>query len=165
MALGNCSSRCWRPASHRPPPKELSDNDPAGATEHIRRRFVAWLCDVLRAIKQHKKEPATVEARARSGKAWGKHGLTAEQVQTRDDLRRARSDLEIAKQLEKRLWKGQLSWWDMSYKQQGMLMALRNGTLAWRFEAAKEAHGGPVRAGPFQLRDKKSWLLHWNSDW
>ena len=82
----------WQTGITWAPPVELLNNNINGALEHVAKHFASWTRRLARAVTRHKKDPATEEARVRSGSAPGKHGLTPEQQADRAARRKARSD-------------------------------------------------------------------------
>ncbi len=81
------------------PGAPLVDSGVDGASEHVATHFVQWCRRIACAMRQHKERGSTREARNRSGAAYGKHGLTPEQVQFRQERAHARSDLDWGRRL------------------------------------------------------------------
>ena len=132
-----------------------------GALEHVAKHFASWTRRLARAVTRHKEDPATVEARTRSGSAPGKHGLTPEQVANRTARKEARrnyyqtvdlvSELKASKGQGK--GKAKRSWAEMSYNERWWLTALRDGTLRKELDEA-EAKCHRVQAGHFAMYER-----------
>jgi hypothetical protein len=159
------------------PSKQLLEIDNDDAVEHVAKCFVGWLSDVLEAIARHKNAPETIEARERSGTAYGVHGLTPQQETDRQERSRARADYWQTCKLEKQLLaskgkgkggaaeyvKGKAkgkggaaqyiepkSWWAMSRSEIWWLGEYWNGNLKWKMEEA-EKKVNKVEAKPFRM--------------
>ena len=144
--------------------------------------FASWTRRLARAVHRHKHDEATVEARARSGNTYRKHGLTQEQEQDRKDRAEARRNYYMTADLEKRLLaskgKGQgkgkdktkrgasehtargasehtllpKTWHDMSRSERRWLQDYWNGNL-WHALRRAESKCHRVQAAPFSIRD------------
>ena len=73
----------WQTGITWAPSSELVQTDYSGALEHVAKNFANWVRQVASSIRVHKEAPNTVEAIARSGKAWGQHGLTPDELENR----------------------------------------------------------------------------------
>ena len=124
-------------------------SDPFVATEHVGRRFCAWLKTLLEAIRNHKMQPDTMESRRRSGDTKGQHGLTRQEVADREERKRARRDLQHTIQLAKQVGAGR-EWWTLSDKQKRWLRQYWSGHLHQRLRDA-QAKLSPVQAPPFHM--------------
>ena len=145
------------------------ETDRDGVTEHVAQNFATWIAAVMRSIASHKNDAATMEARARSGSAYGQHGLTPQQIQDRKERDDARRNYHWAVELNTRLLvskgkstgKGKRqtaapeptpkSWRDMTGAEQWWLYELWNGNLASIKKEAERKHGGKVQAKDFTM--------------
>ena len=93
----------WQTGMSWAPPLELLNSDINGALEHVGTHFASWTRRLARATRRHKTNPKTQEARIRSGTAFGKHGLTPQQVQDRTARSNARWNYYWTVQLVRRV--------------------------------------------------------------
>ncbi len=153
------------------PSPELLESDIDGATEHVARHFAIWVQSVMKSIHAHNQDPATVEARERSGSSYRQHGLTAEHPRARKQRRDARRDYDWPMSLQSQLaaskgtgtgkakGKGRggaaenapRAWADMSWGEQWWLGELWNGNLKRKVQEAEQLHGGRVQAHRFRV--------------
>lgn len=147
-------------------------------------QFATWVQDVIRSIEDHKNRDATKEARARSGSAYGQHGLTDRQVQDRSERDKARRDywwtMTLQGQLQAGKGKGKgkgvasehdsgkgackskggapqhapKQWDEFSWNEQWWLRELWNGNLRARVQAAERRCGGRVQAEQFYMVER-----------
>jgi len=100
----------WQTGVQWAPPLDMVLKNHRGALEYVAKNFALWIQNLARAITRHKNHPCTQEARRRSGSAYGKHGLSQEEVQRRWERERARRNyywtMEIAGQLAASKGKG-----------------------------------------------------------
>ena len=82
----------WQTGMTWAPTPELLNSNYNGSLEHVAENFARWTRRLARAVSHHKRDVATEEARTRSGKAFGKHGLTQAQLRDRQERDRARSN-------------------------------------------------------------------------
>ena len=164
----------WQTGITWSPTPELLNSNYNGALQHIAQHFASWTCRLARAVSRHKNDEATEEARTRSGKTYGKHGLTQAQVQDRQERDEARKNYYLTLALDMRLrafkGKGQgkgksknkrgasehtvrpKSWEQMNKHEQYWLNELYNGDLKRKLDAA-EAKSHAVQAKPFFITD------------
>ena len=94
----------WQTGMTWAPTPQLLNSDYNGALEHVAKHFASWTRRVAAAVSRHKQHEATQEARRRSGNAFGKHGLTQEELDNRRERQNAHRDYywtqELVKQLE-----------------------------------------------------------------
>ena len=69
----------WQTGITWAPPPRLLETDYTGALEHVAKHFASWTRRLARAVTRHKRDWRTIEARIRSGNAFGRHGLTPQQ--------------------------------------------------------------------------------------
>ena len=93
----------WQSGITWAPSAELLNTNYDGALEHVATNFASWVRRVARAIRKHKEDPDTVEARTRSGSAWGEHGLSRDEDHLREVRREARRNYFWALKLDRRL--------------------------------------------------------------
>ena len=152
----------WQTGISWAPPPELLDTDYKGALEHVAINFASWTRRLARAVTRHKRDPATVEARIRSGQAFRSHGLTPQQVQERAERATARRIYYKTVDLHNKLkagkgegkGKGQPKYWgQMSYNEKWWLEELWEGRLR---KAMDEAEGKchRVQALRFSVHDQ-----------
>ena len=100
----------WQTGITWAPSAELLNTDFNGVLAHVARHFASWTRRLARAVTRHKRDPATQEARTRSGDAPGRHGLTRQLEWDRDARARARRDyywtLDLQNQLTASKGKG-----------------------------------------------------------
>ena len=82
----------WQTGVSWPPPLDMLNSNPTGALEHVATHFARWTRQLARAVAYHKRHPLTEEAARRSGHSLGRHGLTHQEWQDREDKRRATRD-------------------------------------------------------------------------
>ena len=149
----------WQTGITWAPPSHLLENDHNGALKHMAQHFCRWTSRLARAVTRHKEDPATKEARIRSGKAWGRHGLTPQQVRDRADRAKARANyyqtVHLNNQLRASLGRGkskrnQKSWAQMSKSEKWWLEQYWQGRLRTAMEQA-ESKCHPVQAPPFRV--------------
>jgi hypothetical protein len=141
----------WQTGISWAPTQEMLESDFNGASEHVVKHFASWTRRLARAVSRHKSEPASQEARARSGSAFGKHGLTPEQLQDRTDRKKARSDYYLTMPILNRYKEGN-PWHDMSQGERYWLGEYWNGNLRGAMQAA-EAKCHRVQASRFFVAD------------
>ena len=93
----------WQTGVQWVPTQEIIRCDPDGAIEYVAQHFASWTQRLARSLRKHKEAPNTVEARRRSGDAKWQHGLTAGELQRRNERKHARQNYHWAKHLERRL--------------------------------------------------------------
>lgn len=82
----------WQMGVPWAPPLDMLNSNPTGALEHVATHFARWTRQLARAVAYHKRHPLTEEAARRSGHSLGRHGLTHQEWQDREDKRRATRD-------------------------------------------------------------------------
>ena len=151
----------WQTGITWAPPVELLNNNINGALEHVAKHFASWTRRLARAVTRHKSDPATEEARVRSGSAPGKHGLTPEQEAIRAARRTARPDyyqtVDLWNQLKASKGQGKgkggkKSWDQMCPSERWWLHQLWEGTLRRKLDEA-EAKCHRVQGGHFRILD------------
>ena len=80
----------WQTGMTWAPPPDLINTSFDAALRHVATHFASWTRRLARSVANHKANPLTDEARTRSGTAFGKHGLTPQEVQDRQERRDAR---------------------------------------------------------------------------
>ena len=93
----------WQTGVQWAPTPEILQTNYNGALEHVATHFGKWAQRLARAIHRHKNDPETQDARRRSGKGPGKHGLTEEEARLRQEKNDARSDYYWSVHLNKQL--------------------------------------------------------------
>ena len=152
----------WQTGIQWAPPQELLDRSHNGALEHVAQNFAKWAQRVGRAIVRHKDDPDTQEARRKSGHAFGKHGLTVDEEQQRQQKHEARANYYWTRELESR-WKKEkkkaertgnndAAWWKMSHSERWWLEELWSGSLEGEMRHA-EAKCSRVQAKDFVVDD------------
>lgn len=82
----------WQTGLSWLPPLEMLNGDRSGALEHVATHFAQWTRQLARSVAHHKRNPRTEEAIRRSGSSRGRHGLTPEDLENRENRRQATSD-------------------------------------------------------------------------
>ena len=164
----------WQTGMTWAPTPELLNSDYNGALEHVAKHFASWIRRLARAVSRHKQDEATQEARRRSGNAFGKHGLTQEELDNRRERQNAHRDyyltIELVKQLElsngKTRGKGKQNnnrgapehtirpkcWDEMTRNEQWWVRQYHNGNLERRMTEA-DAKCQKVEANRFFMCD------------
>ena len=136
----------WQTGITWAPTPGLLNSDFNGALEHVAKHFASWTRRLARAVTRHKRDPATMEARIRSGNAFGRHGLTPQQVQDRDERRMARKNyywtMDLYNKLKESKGKGRgkktpKPWFDMSQNEKWWLHQLWTGQLRRELDDAE----------------------------
>ena len=149
----------WQTGITWAPPQQLLNTNRTGALEHVAKHFASWTRRLARAVTRHKNNPATVEARIRSGNAPGMHGLTEQQLADREARRKARSTYYQAVDLYNQLKAskgrgrgraGKKPWDRMSQDEKWKLEELWNGRLRKILDEA-EGKCHRVQAGDFRI--------------
>ena len=152
----------WQTGITWAPSPGLIETDYNGALEHVAKNFASWTRRLARAVTRHKRDPATVEARIRSGQAFRSHGLTQQQVQERAERATARRNYYLTVDLNNQLKasKGQgkgreksKSWAEMSWNEKWWLQDLWEGRLRWALDEA-EGKCHRVQALRFTVHDR-----------
>jgi len=139
-----------------------------GAAEHLdaetkvkaSQQFLKWIRDLIGSIRFHREQENTQLARRKSGKHYGCHGLTNDELEARrlrdEAWRNLAETLQLEAQLLASKGKGKgkgkskakcsKTWWDMSNCDRWWLEQLWNGQLRNQLEEAKKRHGGRVQA-------------------
>ena len=147
------------------PPSQTVDTNWNGALDHVARHFASWICCLARAVTLHKEDPSTVQARIRSGNAFGKHGLTPQELQNRCDRCTAQRNYYWAKGLNNQVQaskgKGKVkvkhkSFEQMSYNNKWWLQRLWDGHLRTALDEAKQM---PPRPSKTILHPRKGDLI------
>ena len=120
-----------------------------------------WLVRFGAAYVNHKRDPATQNARQYSGSVRGQSGLTGEQEQHRLRRQTAKKRLQQAFTVQRELraynhrdcseFPSPRSWWQLLDWEQELMNALSRGDLRREYSDAKLAHGGAVAAPPFRM--------------
>ena len=151
-------------------PQHVGDH---GAAEHVGRRFVAWVRDVVAAIESHRQSTPYKEPKRRSGASYGQHGLTPQEVRDRADRHAAVRNYHWTLQLQAQFYaskgkgptkgtgkrepskgRGKIApkfWGQMSSDERWWLHQLWNGNLKRQLDDAKARHGGRVQADRFHM--------------
>ena len=93
----------WQTGVQWAPPPVMLDNNHSGALEHVGKNFAKWTQKVARAVTRHKNDADPQEARRRSGPSYGKHGLSAEEEQRREERQHARANYYWTLELNRHL--------------------------------------------------------------
>ena len=128
----------WQTGITWAPSPELVQSNYGGALQHVAKKFASWTRQVASSIRAHKEAPRTVEANMRSGKAWGQHGLSQDEVELRKAREQARGNYHWASKLQasKGRGKGGQPWHERDRNDRWWLYQFWDGSLEREMQEA-----------------------------